>query len=294
MPIRFRCQDCHSRVKVPEGSQGKQVKCPRCGCIQAVPRRAGKNGHGNDLSVHTRVGSMHPHKSPKRKEALVGAGGHDEGEYHLGGGAPGGLNIPPIDAPGDGAEAPDHAEEQSQEQIAESRRRVQDLFATSSSKPGSGCKTSAKNVASPKPVSARSPRPIEMDGRLAGDQDHHKAGDYDTAAPTGEDQAHKPVALSVAPSDAYEDEQESLGRWTFDFSAEAYPFLRVIPWVLRLTALMLIGPAFKAMLLADDQGHSAVVSLLVLFAGLTLVAVTWTVGEIAQAVRDIALKRVGG
>ena len=80
---------------------------------------------------------------------------------------------------------------------------------------------------------------------------------------------------------------------TFDLSPEAYPFLQMVPWVLRLAAVMLIGLAFKAMLLADEQGYSFVVCMLVLFAGLTMVAVTWTVGEIARAVRDIALKRAG-
>ena len=101
MPIRFKCQDCRSRVKVPEGSQGKQVKCPRCGRIQSVPRH---NSHGRnnqpqgDLTVHTMVGSMH--QSPKRKEALVTQGSNGRNhEYRNGGGAPGGLDIPPIKEP---------------------------------------------------------------------------------------------------------------------------------------------------------------------------------------------------
>ncbi|MCC7204152.1 MAG: hypothetical protein IT441_03670 [Phycisphaeraceae bacterium] len=40
MPIRFRCQSCQAKIRVPEGSEGRKVKCPRCGLIQNVPQRA--------------------------------------------------------------------------------------------------------------------------------------------------------------------------------------------------------------------------------------------------------------
>ncbi len=37
MSIRFHCQACEARVKVPEGTRGRRVKCPRCGELQRVP-----------------------------------------------------------------------------------------------------------------------------------------------------------------------------------------------------------------------------------------------------------------
>lgn len=37
MPIRFRCQSCDARIKVPDGTEGKKVKCPRCGGTQRIP-----------------------------------------------------------------------------------------------------------------------------------------------------------------------------------------------------------------------------------------------------------------
>jgi len=270
MPIRFRCQDCRSRVKVPEGSQGKQVKCPRCGRIQSVPQRHGKGQHQapqNDMAVHTLVGSMH--KAPKRKEALVGGGaGHDDHleDYGRGGGTPGGLNIPPIDDL-ESSHARDAQQDEltDSQKIADSRRRVQDLFATSNkqeTEPGEEASIPADHA--PKP--AHAPQALSMNG---------------SSPLTETPRSMAQEALEMDPA----------AGWTLDLSAEAYPFLRLVPWVLRLTAVMLIGLAFKAMLLADEQGYSFVVCMLVLFAGFTMVAVTWTVGEIARAIRDIALKR---
>lgn len=37
MPIRFQCEDCQSRIKVPDGAEGRKVKCPRCGAVHPVP-----------------------------------------------------------------------------------------------------------------------------------------------------------------------------------------------------------------------------------------------------------------
>jgi len=39
MPIRFACAQCDARVKTPDGSEGKKMKCPRCGHLQRVPEK---------------------------------------------------------------------------------------------------------------------------------------------------------------------------------------------------------------------------------------------------------------
>jgi hypothetical protein len=293
MPIRFRCQDCRSRVKVPEGSQGKQVKCPRCGRIQSVPNRGHNSEPVGDLTVHTCVGSMH--KAPKRKESLVApAGDRFEDCEHTGGGVPGGLDIP-----GDGdngyhpkgrmsrkqrrrqqarARAAQEARLSLEADITESRKRVQDLFATSHD--GDPPKNDeADHHAESAAQSVARPQAIALDG----------GGPQTDERPDEEKVTSLDTLNEQAPREPQEDR-----RWTLDLTAEAYPFLKLVPWVLRVAALMLIGPAFKGMLVANEQGLSGVVSMLVLFAGLTLVAVTWTVGEIATAVRDIALKNATG
>jgi phage FluMu protein Com len=346
MPIRFRCQDCRSRVKVPEGSQGKQVKCPRCGRIQQVPQHQSQAAEhkADGVTVHTCVGSIH--RAPKRKEALVGTGvdshtrefdsddsgcGVSDGDVSRSGDSKsgdsgGGLEIPQRSDHGfDHDKQPDQLtrkqrrriaakareaeqkrqeaiarEEAAQEQdsIAESRRCVADLFATShknkqsdeeaESSPDSAPApeviqtTAAPSVTPPEPIALQGTQPLDQEPESVEPNEpavEHKAEQWEV------DEA-KPQPVAHA--------READGRWTLDLTSEAYPFLRVIPWVLRVTALMLIGPAFKVMLVADAQGFSGVVSMLILFAGLAIVVVTWTVGEIATAVRDIALKKVAG
>lgn len=37
MAIRFLCFSCEARIKVPDGTQGRKVKCPACGSLQRVP-----------------------------------------------------------------------------------------------------------------------------------------------------------------------------------------------------------------------------------------------------------------
>ena len=38
MPIQFECDSCGTGVKVPDGSEGRKVKCPRCNTMLLVPR----------------------------------------------------------------------------------------------------------------------------------------------------------------------------------------------------------------------------------------------------------------
>jgi len=40
MPIRFHCNCCNARIKVPDGSEGRKVRCPACAYAQKVPAEA--------------------------------------------------------------------------------------------------------------------------------------------------------------------------------------------------------------------------------------------------------------
>ena len=37
MPIEFKCTHCHSILRTPDDSAGKQSRCPQCGIIQSIP-----------------------------------------------------------------------------------------------------------------------------------------------------------------------------------------------------------------------------------------------------------------
>lgn len=40
MPIRFQCVHCSARMRVPDGSEGRRIRCPRCGHTQHVPEES--------------------------------------------------------------------------------------------------------------------------------------------------------------------------------------------------------------------------------------------------------------
>jgi len=70
MPIRFFCEACEARVKVPEGSEGRKMKCPRCSTVQRVP---------TDPAKHVEAGALPPsqqkegekNKSSDSAEAVI-------------------------------------------------------------------------------------------------------------------------------------------------------------------------------------------------------------------------------
>jgi DNA-directed RNA polymerase subunit M/transcription elongation factor TFIIS len=37
MPIEFSCTNCHTLLRVPDGSEGKQSQCPSCGIVAKIP-----------------------------------------------------------------------------------------------------------------------------------------------------------------------------------------------------------------------------------------------------------------
>jgi uncharacterized membrane protein len=39
MPIEFRCTHCDRLLRVPDGTEGKDAKCPQCGTIVIIPHR---------------------------------------------------------------------------------------------------------------------------------------------------------------------------------------------------------------------------------------------------------------
>ncbi len=66
MPLRFLCQACESRMKVPDGSHGRKVKCPKCGMMQLVPSQA-----EIDKQNLTDAGETKPKQEPAGEEMLV-------------------------------------------------------------------------------------------------------------------------------------------------------------------------------------------------------------------------------
>ncbi len=72
MPIEFPCPGCQRTLRTPDGSVGKQARCPECGTIQVVPRPQG----------------MPDAAAPSGQEAGGGTSGSLEGSYRSAPGYP--------------------------------------------------------------------------------------------------------------------------------------------------------------------------------------------------------------
>jgi phage FluMu protein Com len=81
MPIRFQCETCDARMKVPEGSTGLRVKCPRCGQMQSVPSASEPVAVSVAAQTPGRRLSKRERKVARKRmmqTAMASAGGSDE------------------------------------------------------------------------------------------------------------------------------------------------------------------------------------------------------------------------
>lgn len=61
---------------------------------------------------------------------------------------------------------------------------------------------------------------------------------------------------------------------------------------MRALAVLSIGGAFKLVLVVRELDGSAITTVLAALAGLAMVALLWTVGECAAALRDLTIWRL--
>lgn len=63
MPIDFRCSNCQQTVRVPDGTEGKKTKCPKCQQLQVIP--------GNDPLGSPAAPTPPPASQPPAKKESV-------------------------------------------------------------------------------------------------------------------------------------------------------------------------------------------------------------------------------
>jgi hypothetical protein len=63
MAIEFRCGNCSSRLKAPDNSSGKRVKCPKCASVQTIP--AAKPPADDELTLMPVADPPSPSPTPK-------------------------------------------------------------------------------------------------------------------------------------------------------------------------------------------------------------------------------------
>ncbi|MEX2216792.1 MAG: hypothetical protein WD768_21940 [Phycisphaeraceae bacterium] len=91
MPIRFECDACGARVKVPDGTAGRRVKCPSCGKVQVISKATPKAAVVQQTSARKAaepVSVAAPAPETSREEAADQAGddstiGVEAGEHAI-------------------------------------------------------------------------------------------------------------------------------------------------------------------------------------------------------------------
>lgn len=61
MAIEFRCTNCQRLLRTPDGTSGKDAKCPECGTTVRIPEPA---GHAMSAAVASTSGIAHPVENP--------------------------------------------------------------------------------------------------------------------------------------------------------------------------------------------------------------------------------------
>ncbi|MFN3152420.1 hypothetical protein [Bremerella sp.] len=64
MPIDFDCAVCKHRIRVPDGTEGKRTKCPKCNAIQPVPSES------DELQLKDSPGEPAPTRRPGIRDAF--------------------------------------------------------------------------------------------------------------------------------------------------------------------------------------------------------------------------------
>ena len=82
MPIEFRCTHCDRLLRTPDGTSGKEAKCPQCGAIVKIPEpvqtTAAPPSPPPELSPHVESGN--PYQSPIATSMAAAP----QGEIHRG------------------------------------------------------------------------------------------------------------------------------------------------------------------------------------------------------------------
>jgi predicted Zn finger-like uncharacterized protein len=71
MPIRFQCRNCDTRIRVPDGTEGKKVRCPRCSETQPVPGAKINSGDTGDVIRLDEDPINRPKSGPERDPEYV-------------------------------------------------------------------------------------------------------------------------------------------------------------------------------------------------------------------------------
>lgn len=276
MPIRFLCRNCQVRVKVPSGTEGRRVKCPRCGFSQQVPHR----GHladpsaasGIDLNSQAEDSAIADALSDSGTSAVGSSAPHHDDQYAL----PSPEIVDTTETPKDLADlqAPTDGQGASETEPLSDNPAKARTNAPPVPQPQSADAPLRSTTLPPPPPS---PHPIADDPSSHTTTDiplSSKPSDYRPATDRGGDNTYTQVNSTQS---------------THRANAPTYTELIILAWLFRILAFVVLGVLTKLLLRnVDIESANAlriVVAVVLAFAG---GCALWLLSELARAVRDIA------
>ena len=307
MPIRFACAQCDARVKTPDGSEGKKMKCPRCGHLQRVPEKGAAAIIEDPPSETVEEATPAPPAATPQAEPAAAQPSPPPPE----------ASSPPEDvepagevetnaasddalaglaaAGSGGVEANDdndsHGDDSAPEteSSAETMPPGQPAAATPKPRPRptpqpvpNGNETPPPQAPRSIPLSAHRPRPMPQP---------RPAGTADDASPGS---ALSAQVVSPDPAAASEARARSLDVNTGDLPrartrreiARIRAQLQVLVWLCRGIAVVIAAGAVELMLHAGRHNASVLTQVIFLAAGLAVAGLAVAVGQIAAKVRQ--------
>lgn len=185
MALRFLCFNCSARIKVPDGTQGRKVKCPSCGALQRVP----------DPNT--------PPPEPTHEEVYHDEPAHEDAPQAPVADVPDAL---PVAKPAATQSSSSRRRHRSKEKSADQNENASSGYASSMKPPG------AESAPAPESEPTPASDPVPQEASAPSPQVSEDSPDLYEVEPTSqEEQSFDPLAALAAAADspsADEDEQE--------------------------------------------------------------------------------------
>ncbi len=325
MVIRLHCEDCNAKIKVPDGAEGKNIKCPRCGAIHRVPslqtvpaddKPSTTTAPASDTDLDSLASALGaPQHDDEDDDVQETSSDHladqsqptDEDDWSQEEDQPS-DEYNPLDALAamagqeesahddeDDLEDQEYDEDLDDPNPSSEQPHIKMDLSLQPHEPDYGVAMAAgadydpgiTPVATrPKPKPNANPIPIAQPADQA--DARPQSPDIDAAVPTPLSMnrpSPRPQPKAIPLADPAAKKHAAP---TSHNSDQPYTHMLVAAWVLRVLAGLSVGGAVKLMLVASSLNWPAGDCLVVLLVGLVVAATVWGLAEIVFAVRDMA------
>ena len=265
MPIRFACADCGARIKVPDGSEGRKVRCPKCETSQRVPEVS-------DMAIESPVDETEHALDQLSQQAEAAEEQAREQRDAM-------MSTPSEENPPETTEPSPNKPEAAEPAATDSTADVPVASAPSEDEPSRGeaeaaavapaAEQEAQDAVEPANESAEEPA-APPEGTEAPEEAEPEPPRDGT-----------PVAMNKPGSPGGSRPKSRIGK-------QRLIALQISTWALRLFAVLAVLGTLQVIFMErgeDEAGLGAISREVAFIFGIGFAAALWAVGEIAAAVR---------